>query len=294
MTTSDQIFAYFQNHWSDEGGNAAFGFNWWFDGVNDHQGWGGGWSQVESSGGGFFTGLNHGNYVQYSANTGQAMSNISTALRAGRGVALSIYGGVNGHAITCWGYAHDPSNPNLFRGLYVTDSDDNQNNPGQNNLQYYQVAQSNGRWYLQDFAGNNNWYITAVCSLARRYSSGRGAAAAGDAQARVASAFANARCAEAAKGLEVIGVLPTKAAPLAALATSSETVTLQQAMTQATARAAAVDSLLEDGSKLETGFVPAKTKAMTESVEMLANRLPSVVSQPIHAVLDASLRSLNG
>ena len=34
MTNADQMFAYYQNHWTDEGGTMAFAWNWWFDGLN--------------------------------------------------------------------------------------------------------------------------------------------------------------------------------------------------------------------------------------------------------------------
>ena len=54
------------------------------------------------------------------------------------------------------------------KAIYVTDSDDNQSDPNADHLRYYEVRQSNGAWYLQNFYGSNSWYIGDVTGLARR------------------------------------------------------------------------------------------------------------------------------
>ena len=38
MTTADEMFAYFQDHWTDNSGSAYYGLDWWFDGTNVKQG----------------------------------------------------------------------------------------------------------------------------------------------------------------------------------------------------------------------------------------------------------------
>ena len=69
----DDVFAYFQDHWSDEGGNAYYGWDWWFDGTNNKQGVSG-WSQVEVAGGGFYDTYDFNSYYVHNNNDGQAMA----------------------------------------------------------------------------------------------------------------------------------------------------------------------------------------------------------------------------
>ena len=165
MATADQMFAYFQNHWTDEGGLMQYGWDWWFDGTNPSQGWSG-WSQVDVPGGNFFPNENFYNYYRFQDNDSLAMSSISSFLRDGYGVTLGIYG-PGGHAITCWGFNYNPSNPSQYLGLWITDSDDSKgsNNPA-DRLRYYEVNYVNGQWFLEDYYGSNSWYIGTVQALA--------------------------------------------------------------------------------------------------------------------------------
>jgi hypothetical protein len=105
FSNEDNIFAYFQNHWTDVGGNMYFGTNWWFDGINDSQRWSG-WSQVDVPGGGFYTDYNFSDYYTWSSNGSTALSLIDTYLHQGRGVGLTVLG-PGAHAITAWGYEYD-------------------------------------------------------------------------------------------------------------------------------------------------------------------------------------------
>lgn len=165
MTNADQIFAYFQNHWTDEGGLMQYGWDWWFDGSNNSQGFTG-WSQVDVTGGGFYPTESFSNYFRSNSNTSTALSSIASYLQQGYGVTLGIYG-PGGHAITCWGYNYDPANPTNYLGLWITDSDDSKSlsNPP-DVLHYYEVANVNGQWFLQDYYGSDAWYIGAVHALA--------------------------------------------------------------------------------------------------------------------------------
>ncbi len=130
MDSSDEMFQYFQDHWTDMGGLAYIGWDWWFDGTNSGP-TGGGWSQVDVPGGGFYEGLVPDDYIhtrgQGSEAEAKAMSDIDQYSRAGYGVALGIFGTI-AHAITCWGFNYDdtlsPTDPNYYKGVYITDSDD--------------------------------------------------------------------------------------------------------------------------------------------------------------------------
>ena len=130
MDSSDEMFQYFQDHWTDKGGLSYIGWDWWFDGTNSGP-TGGGWSQVDVPGGGFYAGLVPSDYIhtrgQGSEAEAKAMSDIDQYSRAGYGVALGLFGTI-AHAITCWGFNYDdtlsPTNPNYYKGIYITDSDD--------------------------------------------------------------------------------------------------------------------------------------------------------------------------
>lgn len=163
----DVIFGYFQDHWTDQGGNMFFGVDWWFDGSNDSQGWTGGWSQVDVPGGGFYLSESVNDYYTWSSSDSSALFNIDTYLHDGRGVGLTVQG-TGGHAITCWGYEYDDVSGD-YLGIYVTDSDDYKNtNPAPDVLRYYDVSYSSNTWYLQDFYGSNSWYISEVHGLLQK------------------------------------------------------------------------------------------------------------------------------
>jgi MYXO-CTERM domain-containing protein len=162
LTDADQVFSYFQQHWSNDGGMMAFGWKWWFDGTNPAQGVSG-WAQVESAGGNFYPTKSINNYFRREATDSLAMVAVDQFLHDRMGVSLGIYtdsGG--GHAITAWGYATNDSGS--YSGLYVTDSDD-----GVTALRYYDVTYSQadgGRWYLQNLYGTSDtWYIGEVQGL---------------------------------------------------------------------------------------------------------------------------------
>ena len=164
MTTADQMFAYFQDHWTDQGGMMEYGWDWWFDGSNPSQGWPD-WSQVDVAGGGFYPTENFFSYYHEESSDAAALSAIDQYLHAGYGVGIGIYG-PGGHAITCWGYNYNPADTDDYYGVWVTDSDDYKSDPTPPDmLRYYEVAYTSGRWYLQDYYGSDAWYIGAVQAL---------------------------------------------------------------------------------------------------------------------------------
>ena len=167
FSDEDVIFQYFQDHWTDQGGSTYYGWDWWFDGINDSQG-ASGWSQVDVPGGGFWEPTYHfQDYYLWTPNDWVAMQAIECLFDEGYGITLAVTDNSGGHAITCWGYDYDAEGN--FLGVYVTDSDDDKGsgNPD-DRLAYYDVAYSGGltgSWYLRDFYGYDTWYITEVHGL---------------------------------------------------------------------------------------------------------------------------------
>ena len=162
LDNADAVFSYFQEHWTDAGGAMFYGWEWWFDGTNNSQGEpyaSNGWSQVEEVGGGFWLSEDFYSYFYYSSNKSQIISNLDTYLHEGYGMTLGLTNGAKGHAITCWGLEYDDQG-NVV-GVWVTDSDDYTEQ-----LVMYTVVQGGGGyWYLQDFYGYDNWYISSLQGL---------------------------------------------------------------------------------------------------------------------------------
>lgn len=165
----DDIFGYFQDYWTDNGGLMEFGWNWWFDGTHQSP-TGLEWSYIDVSGGGDFWDppYNFANYYYRTYLDPFALPAIDQYLHNGYGVSLGIYG-PGGHAITCWGYEFSETSPTDYLGIYITDSDDDKslNNPP-DTLDYYEVSfnTSNNRWYLQNYGGSSAWYVGEVQALA--------------------------------------------------------------------------------------------------------------------------------
>jgi hypothetical protein len=166
MWNTDQMFQYFQDHWTDAGGLQIYGWDWWFDGTNPSQGWPG-WSQVDVPGGNFWPSHTFSDYYHEDWDDPDALSAIDSYLHSGYGVGLAIYTDTGGgHAITVWGYNYNPSNPTDYYGVWVSDSDDYKSwtNPP-DKIRYYEVSYSGGRWYLQNYYGTNLWYIGGVMAM---------------------------------------------------------------------------------------------------------------------------------
>jgi len=170
MTTTDEMFEYFQDHWTDDGGLMEYGWDWWFDGTYSGP-VEAGWSQVDVPGGGFFPSLPFDDYYHEETDVSQTMAAIDDYLHAGYSVTLGVYAddGSGAHAITCWGYSYDPSEPTNYTGIWVTDSDDDKTSSYRpDRLRYYEVVDTLFGWYLQDFYGVYNWFIGAVQALEAR------------------------------------------------------------------------------------------------------------------------------
>jgi hypothetical protein len=161
LNNTDQMFAYLQNHWTNTGGFMEYGWEWWFSG-NYNGPTTSGWSQPNAAGGGFYPSKNMYDYFHEIWDTTQVLPAIDQYLHSGYGTTLAVYSSNNGHAVTCWGFQYDTSNPYYYTGIYVSDSDD-----GADTLRYYGLKNVGEIWYLQNFYGTNNkWYIGGVQALA--------------------------------------------------------------------------------------------------------------------------------
>lgn len=166
MTTTDQMFQYFQDHWTDKSGNSWYGLDWWFDGTNDGPG-GSTWSQVDVPGGGFFLDKDIADYRHWSADKEAAMETVDSYITAGWATGLSILADGGLHAITCWGFNVNPDDPTDYYGIWITDSDDDKDGPGErpDALCYYEVSLHDDAWYLQGYDGGDDWCIREVIGM---------------------------------------------------------------------------------------------------------------------------------
>jgi hypothetical protein len=96
------------------------------------------------------------------------MAWIDEYLHAGYGVTLGLRNTEDSeaaHAITCWGYAPEDGG---YRGIYITDPDDNQRLPDFDQLQHYDVTLQDGLWHIHNLFDSYDWYIDEVYSLKPR------------------------------------------------------------------------------------------------------------------------------
>jgi hypothetical protein len=186
MTTADEIFRYFQDHWSDLGGDPSCAWQYWFDGTNPQAG-NASFSQIDTfpPGGGFYPTLDVADYIlrqDYGAEhpLSNVMADAYSYLTQDAGVSISVdYDGSHGHSITLWGVntytgggaASDPANPAHYTGIWVTDSDDDKTQPdgstARDRLRYYSLTWSaqDGRYYVEDYSDTYTYYITGTIGL---------------------------------------------------------------------------------------------------------------------------------
>jgi hypothetical protein len=195
MRNTDQMFDYFQDHWTDQGSLIDTAWAWWFDGIDRSGPYG--LARENVQGGGFFRNVNFASVFRAEVNPAAAMSSLNNMLRSGYGTALGILTHGGGHAITCWGVSYRGGNPGNIAGVWVTDSDDNMGSRRPpNRLRYYGVTYSGGRWYLNNYGGSNSWHVAIVYGLQRRWTRGLGNA--GASQQLVGGSFALGQAAAAA------------------------------------------------------------------------------------------------
>lgn len=172
MTNADEMFAYFQDHWTNEGSLPFFAWEWWFDGTNDAYP-DPGVAQVDVEGGGFHPDERFQDYFHSERVWAWTLSAVDEYLHSGYGVNLFITTGAgDGHLLTCWGVRTDIDDPTDYLGIWVTDSDDDQHSTTpRDRLRYYRVTHEGGEWgpwHLRNFYGSDDWQIRKVSALAPR------------------------------------------------------------------------------------------------------------------------------
>jgi hypothetical protein len=114
LDDEDEIFDDFIDYWDNNVGNPTFAAEWWFTGVNDHQG-DTGWAQLtDTSHTGFYPTYFGANW--HSTYTSTRLADIETYLGLDYGVSIYVnaYGG---HFLTVWGADATTGE------IWVTDSD---------------------------------------------------------------------------------------------------------------------------------------------------------------------------
>ena len=167
-----QIFEYFIENWTDDGGSAEYGIPWYFSGgFYSEVPTGLGWSEYLGGAekGGFFKNIyptaenlkNSGDFLFYtysskdSSNTFNSLKGFSSLLinsLQDAVVGLNIYvpqssGTSLKHAVTVWGCDYDAAG--IVTKIYLTDSDD-----GEVALKSFALSENSGSIYLTDYAEN--------------------------------------------------------------------------------------------------------------------------------------------
>ncbi len=173
-TSAQDIFQYFQDHWTDTAGDSRYAFDWWLSGVNPMQG-NSEYSQVDLAGGGFYPELTTYQYRVYTnyepSSLGAIYSGLTQGMATGLWVGQFPPGEGISHMITCWGVNYTMNEDWTFSyyGVWVTDSDDDKDGdaPRDECLKYYDVVynETDMRWYLKDYYGHDDVYIGAVTSF---------------------------------------------------------------------------------------------------------------------------------
>ena len=162
INDNNDIFQYYQDHWSDQGGHSYYGTKWWFDGETPETQGLSGWSQLEVAGGNFWPEDNFYANIQLTQDKTLTLAAIDSFLHNGYAIALGVQG-PGGHAITCWGIEYENGN---YTKIWVTDSDDSKSElTPPDLLRGYDVLYENDKWYLQDFYNDDTWYISDVFGL---------------------------------------------------------------------------------------------------------------------------------
>ena len=141
LNTPDDVFEVFIDAFNPMAGNAAYGFPWFFGGINAKQGVSG-WAQVDnteeyaySEFDGFLPEYAVDNFMtkHYLSSDASSIENAFAALRCGAGSTISFgwydssWSRFSGHAITLWGYVQKKNASGFdksdYYALIVSDSD---------------------------------------------------------------------------------------------------------------------------------------------------------------------------
>lgn len=165
----DDVWAAYVNSFTNQGGSAYYGIQWWIDGSYPPQGKES-WSQItDTSAGGYYTNWDRVAgpeiYIGATGVVGKGNNFVSNVLAAwlSNGYAISLgIGNDHGiaHAVTLWGLDYDETASTVTK-LYLTDSDDVAQ--GFNPQGLFEVDctydATDDRMYLQ--TPDSNWYSAA-------------------------------------------------------------------------------------------------------------------------------------
>ncbi|MDO5554576.1 MAG: fibronectin type III domain-containing protein [Planctomycetia bacterium] len=174
FSNEDEVFAYYTDHFTDEGSNSYYGYDWFITGNYDAPD---DFAQLEKEGGGFYPNVDINSIREiffYDDSPGASLiGNTANLLKSNYGVTISLgWGEVwdpnvrnGGHAITLWGYTYNtnysPTDPRYYSGLLVSDSDDDYglgaSAPNKCVLLSLEWSDLFGRYRFNDYGYGGGW-----------------------------------------------------------------------------------------------------------------------------------------
>lgn len=136
FSTEQEIYDYFVSNFTNAGANLSYAFRWFTEGLSASSSF---LAQPVGDGGGLYPGISYSQYLTtFSSGVykGALLQSALPLLEEGYGIEAAIgwytqsapKTRTGGHALTVWGYTYDddldPSDPNYYTGLIVTNSDD--------------------------------------------------------------------------------------------------------------------------------------------------------------------------
>ena len=155
MTTAEQMFTYYRDHFTNDGGPLAAAVEWWFNGTWTGSGYVGGTGLAQNNvpGAGFYQNTDPTSYIHdqtFGSDASAALPTIDQYLHDGYGISMVIASsnasGNVAHALCVWGITTSKNDPNYYTGIWVADS----NTGPAPALEYYKLSYSaaDQRWYL--------------------------------------------------------------------------------------------------------------------------------------------------
>lgn len=174
FTDEYEIYDYYIDNFTNLGGHLFYGFPWFTSREYTIQG-SAGWSQVSGDGGGLFPGISIPDvrvYLHAETYGETLLLEMSSYLEEGHGVAVAIgwytssmpTGRTGGHTVTVWGYLYDadlnPSDPEYYTGLVISNSDDNYTGTKTFSIEWYEEY---GMYRITDYGGGRGWIEDFTC-----------------------------------------------------------------------------------------------------------------------------------
>ena len=174
FASEQEIYDYYAGNFTNVGGHLFYSFPWFADGSYTVQGQSG-WAQVIGDGGGLYPGISIPDvrpYLHYTDRGEAVVADMTEYLKEGYGVVLAIgwyrttspTSRSGGHSVSVWGYTFDdsldPSDPNYYTGLIVTNSDDSYTGTKTFSIQWYEEY---GMYRITNYSGGRGWIEDFTC-----------------------------------------------------------------------------------------------------------------------------------